>query len=171
MGIESFPNLTPTISQVDSTPTHHLGTRVSGYYLAEDRSSTLVYIKAGASLTAGSFYELPLISGVDAFVVDTPLTTALAAALGAVGNMLSLCIPVQSLSVGQYGWAFIRGHCRGLASNNWVIGKPLYTVGTAGAAGDNATTHKIPATFALEDPGNSVGQFYAAMDLHVVRSV
>lgn len=149
MPFQSFPHLTGSVFEAHTDQKQRLGTRICGVYGDTfDKYAELVYIKAGAALTKDHLYEMPLISGTDAFIVDAGMTTTLATA-GAVGDSIPCCVPAVTLASGQYGWAFVKGHISIATNAAAAINVRLFTTATAGKVDDDASTKGLIPGFQL----------------------
>lgn len=105
---------------IDSSPQFALGTTVIA-----SQGGEMMYVKSDAAITANDTIH------ISATFAANPITTALAATAGMIGNSQVSC----SVS-GQYFWALLNG--------NWVIrvavncqpSVPLYTTDVAGVLDD-----------------------------------
>lgn len=153
-----------------------LGTRVRvNYGDSKDKSAEVTYVKSLGNRTAGLCYEMPMISGTDAYQLDTIITTANAATLcGAVGRSVRVCVPCIALTTGEFGWVFVRGVIPILLGANCVAGAPLYTTTTNGMLDDTSTSsHLLTGVWAITTVGgaNTTTDCFANGDLYVTQTV
>lgn len=133
----------------DSALSFKLGTRaVFNHGTNEDLFVEAVYIEADATLTAGQVCELPLISGTDAFVVDTPLTTTNAATLtDAQYERFAACVPLADLVDGEYGWAAVKGIIPIKLAASCEGQQLLFLTTTAGVLQHTDTDYEVEGVF------------------------
>ena len=170
---QSSPLLGCNVFDTTTTQEFGLGTRVCVRYGANnDLSADFVYIKAGAALTAGQLCELPKISGTDAYVVDVPLTTTLAAtAAPDQYDQIACCVPQVDIALNAYGWAAVKGDIEVLAAASASEGAKLYTTGTAGVVDDADTDYLVENFVLVADNGGSQAKVLgtAFKDLNLYR--
>ena len=161
------------VFDTDTQKNFGLGNRVTVHYGANsDLCADFVYIRAGAALTAGQLCELPKISGTDAYVVDVPLTTTLAAtAAPDQFDKIACCIPQVDIPSGSYGWAAVKGDIEVLAAASASEGAKLYTTGTAGVLDDADTDYLVEDFVLVADNGGSQAKVlgHAFKDLNLYR--
>jgi hypothetical protein len=126
-----------------------LGTRITFHYgTNNDKFVEAVFVKALATLPRGELCELPLVSGTDAYQVDTEITTTNGATLAAAtGDRFAGCIPLVALATGEYGFVAVKGIIPVSLAANCAVGKPLHTTATAGVVDDTVTTHRVTGLF------------------------
>lgn len=153
-----------------------LGTRIRiNYGDNKDKSAEVVYVKSLGNRTAGLCYEMPMISGTDAYQLDTIITTANAATLcGAVGRSVRVCVPCVALATSEFGWVFVQGVIPILLGANCVAGAPLYTTSTNGMLDDaTASSHLLSGVWSITTVGgaNATTDCFAINDLYVTQTV
>ena len=134
-----------------------LGTRTSVIYgAAKDKVAEVVYVKALVALTTGLICELPLISGTDAYQVDTVLTTTNAtAAAGAIGDTAAACVPCVGMAINEFGWAFVSGVVPIFVGTLAIARDTLHTTATAGLIDDAGTAVRIDNTGVIVTVGGA----------------
>jgi hypothetical protein len=152
-----------------------LGTRTRAITgSGKDKSAELVYVKAAAALTVGLLYELPLISGTDAYQVDTAVTTTNASTFGgANGGSFACCVPAVTMAINEYGWAYVQGHFPMFLGLSCAAQVKLYTTATAGLVDDDSTpAREVIGAWAISAVGgaNAVADVFCVTDLRVIRN-
>lgn len=162
------------IDQADTSPQHHLGKRICAVYGAnQDKYAELIYIKAAAALTTGLVCELPLISGTDAYQVDTSLTKTNAATLAdAQFERFSACVPVATLAINEYGWAFVKGTFNVTSAGAFTAGDVLAVSATAGKVDDTDNDYELYGCRALATASGAdeLIDIYCPFDLTIYRN-
>jgi hypothetical protein len=152
-----------------------LGTRTRVFTgTGKDKSAEVVYVRATAALTVGLLYELPLIAGTDAYLVDTAVTTTNAGTFGgANGGSFACCVPAVTIPITEYGWAFVSGHFPMFLGLSCAAQVKLYTTATAGLVDDDATpAREVIGAWAIAAVGgaNAVADVFCVTDLRVIRN-
>lgn len=165
-----------SIYETSSEQRFALGTRIRiNYGENKDKSAEVTYVKSLGNRTAGLCYEMPMMSGTDAYQLDTIITTANAATLcGAVGRSVRVCVPCVALSTNEYGWVFVKGVIPILIGANCEAGAKLYTTSTNGMLDDaSASSHLLTGVWAITAVGgaNATTDCFANQDLHVTQTV
>ena len=153
-----------------------LGTRIRvSYGDNKDKSAEVTYVKSLGNRTAGLCYEMPMISGTDAYQLDSIITTATAANLcGAIGRSVRVCVPCVALATNEFGWVFVKGVIPILIGANCEAGAKLYTTSTNGMLDDaSASSHLLAGVWAITTVGaaNATTDCFANQDLHVTQTV
>lgn len=172
----SFGLVGVSIYDTSSDQKYALGTRIRVNYGADkDKSAEVTYVKSLGNRTAGLCYEMPMISGTDAYQLDTIITTANAATLcGAIGRSVRVCVPCVALATNEFGWVFVKGVIPILLGANCVAGAPLYTTTTNGMLDDaSASSHLLEGVWAITTVGgaSATTDCFANSDLYVTQTV
>lgn len=139
---------------VDYTATSSLQSGSSTVYVPEfalcakvntTDGGEIIYIKAGAAITAGDVVQITMstgsATGVTTLLCDANTTTA--------GQLIG--VANTTLASGQHGWACLRGvpYAGINVAASCVRGSPLYTTTTAGQLDDTSSSSHLIAGIEL----------------------